>query len=103
MNRSKLRDFKREALAPKTSELEGAFSAPTASGGTRFALPEVIPMLRAAAQGSLISLTSVLFSALLSHLLFNDPFTLHTLFGGLLILSGAVTLSLRKLPSPPRF
>lgn len=41
MNRAKLKDFQRQALTPKTSELEGAFSAPTANGGTRFALPEV--------------------------------------------------------------
>lgn len=41
MNRTKLGVFQRQALAPKTSELEGAFSAPTSSGGVRFALPEV--------------------------------------------------------------
>lgn len=54
----------------------------------------------AAAQGSLISLTSVIFAALLSHLLFHEPFTFHTLFGGLLILAAAVALSLRPSQAP---
>ena len=47
-----------------------------------------------AAQGSIIILTSVLLSAVLSHLLFHDPFTIGTLAGGVLILGGAVALSL---------
>ncbi len=52
-----------------------------------------------AAQGSLLILTSVVLSALLSHTLFHDPFTAETLIGGLLILAGAIALSVSKRPS----
>lgn len=53
-----------------------------------------------AAQGSLIILTSVLLSALLSHLLFQDSFTAATIAGGILVLAGAVALSLQPHPPP---
>ena len=48
-----------------------------------------------AAQGSLINLTSILFTALLAYMLFHDPFTWPTLIGGLLILVSATTLCFR--------
>ena len=47
-----------------------------------------------AAQGSLLILTSVVLSAALSHLVFHDLLTIHTLLGGLLILVSAAALCL---------
>jgi len=46
-----------------------------------------------AAQGSLITLTATLYTALLGFLIFNDPLTPATLLGGALILAGATSIA----------
>lgn len=49
-----------------------------------------------AAQGSLITLSSVLFSALLAHFLFDEALPLLTIIGGALILLSAVSLAVAR-------
>lgn len=50
------------------------------------------------AQGSLITLTAILFTTVLSNLIFNEHVGIHTLIGGLSIIAGAAALSIW----PPR-
>jgi drug/metabolite transporter (DMT)-like permease len=52
-----------------------------------------------AAQGSLITLSAVLYTALLAFLLFHDPLTPTTLLGGALILASAVGITSGSPPS----
>ncbi|HZP83473.1 MAG TPA: DMT family transporter [Chthonomonadaceae bacterium] len=54
-----------------------------------------------AAQGSLITLTTVLYAAVLAWLFFHDPLTPQTLFGGLLILVSAAVMALSTKKSLP--
>jgi drug/metabolite transporter (DMT)-like permease len=54
-----------------------------------------------AAQGSLLTLTSVAFSALLAWFVFGEPLPAATIAGGLLILLGAVALLTVTAPPQP--
>ena len=47
-----------------------------------------------AAQGSLITLTAILMTAIMSHWLFHECLGWNTLIGGLCVVAGAVTLSI---------
>jgi drug/metabolite transporter (DMT)-like permease len=55
-----------------------------------------------AAEGSLLTLTSVMFSALLAWFIFGEPLSATTVVGGLLILFGAAALVTKAVPEQQR-